>query len=313
MLRIYKSSAGSGKTYTLVKEFLRIALKAPDKFKHILAITFTNKAANEMKERIVKTLEQIKNDDEKVTDLIKELAAEAELPEAVVIEKAGKMLRTILHNYSDISVSTIDSFTHRVIRAFTYDLRISMNFEVEMDRDKILTATIELLMDRLSDEDDNVTSAIVEFAESNIEEGRSWNLAYSLIQLGKELFNEDAYVHLEKLGEFDFNEAKKVRESLYKFSRAFEQKIFGEGKQAMELIVSHGLTADCFYQTSKGIFGYFLKFGNEEFPAYTEGNSFVKKSIYDDKWAGRPGKRESAWLRKSGRKGKSGQFVISCD
>ncbi len=286
MLRIYKSSAGSGKTYTLVKEFLRIALKSPDKFKHILAITFTNKAANEMKERIISTLDQIKNDDDKVTPLIKELAEESELPQAVVIAKAGQMLRTILHNYSDISVSTIDSFTHRVIRAFTYDLRLSMNFEVEMDRDKILTATIELLMDRLSDEDDNVTNAIVEFAESNIEEGRSWNLAYSLIQLGKELFNEDAYAHLEKLGEFDFAEAKKVRESLYKFSTAFEQKVFAEGKAAMELIANNGLTAESFYQTGKGIFGYFLKFGNNEFPTDSDGNSFVKKTIYDDKWTG---------------------------
>jgi len=286
MLRIYKSSAGSGKTYTLVKEFLRIALKSPDKFKHILAITFTNKAANEMKERIISTLDQIKNDDEKVTRLIKELADESELPQAVVIAKAGQMLRSILHNYSDISVSTIDSFTHRVIRAFTYDLRLSMNFEVEMDRDKLLTATIELLMDRLSDEDDNVTNAIVEFAESNIEEGRSWNLAFSLIQLGKELFNEDAFPYLEKLGEFDFKEAKRVRDGLYKFANTFEQKVFAEGKAAMELMANNGLTAESFYQTNKGIFGYFLKFGSEEFPADTEGNSFVKKSIYEDKWTG---------------------------
>ena len=286
MLRIYKSSAGSGKTYTLVKEFLRIALKSPDKFKHILAITFTNKAANEMKERIISTLEQIKNDDASAQRLIAELAIDSELQQAVVIDKAGKILRNILHNYSDISVSTIDSFVHRVIRAFTYDLQVSMNFEVEMDRDKILTATIELLMDRLSEADDNVTNAVIEFAESNIEEGKSWNLEYSLIQLGKELFNEEAHVHLEKLGEFDFNEAKKVRESLNKFAAVFEQKVFDEGKKAMGIITNNGLTAESFFQTTKGIFGYFLKFGNEEFPKDSDGNSYVKKTIFEDKWTG---------------------------
>jgi len=286
MLSIYKSSAGSGKTYTLVKEFLRIALKSPDKFKHILAITFTNKAANEMKERIISALEQIKNDGAAVKRLISELAAESELPEAVVIDKAGKILRNILHNYADISVSTIDSFVHRVIRAFTYDLQLPMNFEVEMDRDKILTETIELLMDRLSEEDDNVTSAIVEFAESNIEEGRSWNLEYSLIQLGKELFNEDAYAHLEKLGEFDLKEAKKVRENLHKFAAVFEQKVFDEGKKAMGLIANNGLTSESFFQTTKGIFGYFLKFANDEFPKDSDGNSYVKKTIFEDKWTG---------------------------
>ncbi len=286
MLRIYKSSAGSGKTYTLVKEFLRIALKEPDKFKHILAITFTNKAANEMKERIIQTLEQLKSDAPDAQRLIGELAEESGLPQAVVIEKSGKILRSILHNYSDISVSTIDSFVHRVIRSFTYDLHLPMNFEVEMDRDKILTATIELLMDRLSEEDDNVTTAIIEFAESNIEEGKSWNLEYSLVQLGKELFNEDAYVHLEKLGEFDFKEAKKVRESLQKFATVFEQKVFAQGKKAMELIVNNGLTAESFFQTSKGIFGYFLKFANDDFPKDSDGNSYVKKTIFEDKWTG---------------------------
>ena len=286
MLRIYKSSAGSGKTYTLVKEFLRIALKSPDKFKHILAITFTNKAANEMKERIISTLEQIKSDDAGVQKLITELAGETELPQATVIDKAGRILRNILHNYADISVSTIDSFVHRVIRAFTYDLHLPMNFEVEMDREKILTETIELLMDRLSEEDDNVTNAIVEFAESNIEEGRSWNLEYSLIQLGKELFNEDAYTHLEKLGAFDIKEARKVRESLHKYATVFEQQVFDEGKKAMGLIANNGLTAESFFQTSKGIFGYFLKFANGEFPKDSDGNSYVKRSIFEDKWTG---------------------------
>ena len=286
MLRIYKSSAGSGKTYTLVKEFLRIALKSPDKFKHILAITFTNKAANEMKERIISTLEQIKSDDAGVQKLITELAGETELPQATVIDKAGRILRNILHNYADISVSTIDSFVHRVIRAFTYDLHLPMNFEVEMDREKILTETIELLMDRLSEEDDNVTNAIVEFAESNIEEGRSWNLEYSLIQLGKELFNEDAYTHLEKLGAFDIKEARKVRESLQKYATVFEQQVFDEGKKAMGLIANKGLTAESFFQTSKGIFGYFLKFANGEFPKDSDGNSYVKRSIFEDKWTG---------------------------
>ena len=286
MLRIYKSSAGSGKTYTLVKEFLRIALKSPDKFKHILAITFTNKAANEMKERIISTLEQIKSDDAGVQKLITELAGETELPQATVIDKAGRILRNILHNYADISVSTIDSFVHRVIRAFTYDLHLPMNFEVEMDREKILTETIELLMDRLSEEDDNVTNAIVEFAESNIEEGRSWNLEYSLIQLGKELFNEDAYTHLEKLGAFDIKEARKVRESLHKYATVFEQQVFDEGKKAMGLIANKGLTAESFFQTSKGIFGYFLKFANGEFPKDSDGNSYVKRSIFEDKWTG---------------------------
>ena len=261
-------------------------MQSPQKFKHILAITFTNKAANEMKERVISTLQQIKNDEDKVKLLIQELAQEAKLEPAVVIDNAGKILRNILHNYSDISVSTIDSFVHRIVRSFTYDLHLPMNFEVEMDSNKLLVETIEMMMDRLQEGDDAVTNAIVDFAESNIDEGRSWNLEHSLIKLGKELFNEDAYPHLEKLNAFDFNELKQVRETLHKFANAFEQKIFDEGKKAVDLISSSGLGVESFYQTKSGIYGYFSKYAKQDFPKDKLGNSYVQKTINEDKWVG---------------------------
>ena len=286
MLYIYKSSAGSGKTYTLVKEFIRIALKQPDKFKHILAITFTNKAANEMKGRIIKDLVQLRAGHPKAKGLLAELSKESDLDEATITELAGNILRDILHHYSDFSVSTIDSFTHRVVRSFAYDLHLPLNFEVEMDRDKLLTETIELLMDRLSEEDTQVTNAVVEFAESNIEEGKSWNLEYRLVQLASELFKEDAYKHLDELEKIDFDQLRKAREKLYQFSASFEQGLFEEGKKAYQLIVNSGLTAQSFFQTTKGIFGFFNKYANDEFPNDPLGNSYVQKTINEDKWGG---------------------------
>src|SRR5436189_6405251 len=107
MLRIYKSSAGSGKTYTLVKEFIRIALQRPDKYKHILALTFTNKAANEMKERIISMLQMLANKTAK-PKLVNELVTEAKIEENELAGKAAGILRNILHDYSALSVSTID-------------------------------------------------------------------------------------------------------------------------------------------------------------------------------------------------------------
>ncbi|HWB64038.1 MAG TPA: UvrD-helicase domain-containing protein [Chitinophagales bacterium] len=296
MLRIYKSSAGSGKTYTLVKEYIRIALtpRAPSdevpkrtgdwRFKHILAITFTNKAANEMKERIIQTLTQVKDNAPKAKQLITELAKETGLDEAIVIDKAGKMLRSMLHNYSDLSVSTIDSFVHRVIRAFTYDLHLPMSFEVEMDRDRLLAETIEILMDRLGGDDNPVSNAVVEFAESKIEEGKSWNPEFDLINLARELFNEDAYQHLEQLSAFDLNKTREIRAGLYQFSGAFEKKVFEEGEKALQLIAGKGLDVSDFYQTNKGIFGYFAKYAAGEFPKDILGNSYVLKTLNEDKW-----------------------------
>lgn len=289
MLRIYKSSAGSGKTYTLVKEFIRLSLGIKhkvfnweDKYKHILALTFTNKAANEMKSRVISTLEQIAADSNK--QLIEDLSKELKVEQAVIIDRAEKILRNILHNYADLSVCTIDSFVHRVIRAFTYDLHLPMSFEVEMDKNKLLTETVELLMDRLDEEDDAVTSAIVEYAESNIEEGKSWNLELSLASLGQELFVEDAFKHLEKLGQFNFKESRKLRDSIYGFKISFEQKLFAEARKAMELITSRGLDASSFFQSNRGIYGFFEKYAGGEFPGDALGNSYVKKTIAEDKW-----------------------------
>jgi ATP-dependent exoDNAse (exonuclease V) beta subunit len=114
---VYKSSAGSGKTFTLVKEYLKIALSEkadqPQLFKKILAVTFTNKAAAEMKERITETLRVISGMDHKAPSLVADLLCkELEIQIEELITRSKKLLSQILHNYSDFSVSTIDSFTH---------------------------------------------------------------------------------------------------------------------------------------------------------------------------------------------------------
>jgi ATP-dependent helicase/nuclease subunit A len=285
VLHIYKSSAGSGKTYTLVREYLRMALARPDKFKHILAITFTNKAANEMKGRIIGTLQQISRNEEKIRPLITELARAEKMDEAIVIDKAGKILQNLLHNYSDFSVSTIDSFVHRVIRAFAHDLELAMNFEIELDTAKLLNETVEILMDRIDDVDNAVTNAVLEYAETNIEEGKSWNLEHSLMKLGKELFKEDAYAHIDKLSKFSIEDLLKHRDSLFKFKTAFENKVTAEAQKAVAIIKGSGLDEKAFYQGSKGIYGYFIKLSDGINKADDiTGNSYVQKTLGEDKW-----------------------------
>lgn len=284
MLKIYKSSAGSGKTYTLVKEFLTLSLCSPHRFRHILAITFTNKAANEMKERIIGTLDKIQNNKESVNQLLEDLSRETGRNKEDLVKNSTTLLRQILHQYADLSVCTIDSFTHRIIRSFTHDLHLPMNFEVEMDANKLLNDTIEILMDRLSEEDPQVTQAVVEFAESNIEDGKSWNLEHQLIRLGKELFKEDALLFIERLEKTDFDKLKKTKECLWQYTAAFESQLFEEGKKAFNLIVQSGLTSDSFYYKAKGIFEFFKKYAEDEFPNDALGNRYVRQTIYDDKW-----------------------------
>ncbi len=184
---VYKSSAGSGKTFTLVKEYLALALNdeanPPRAYRHILAITFTNKAAAEMKERIVKALEELSKEDysslsggtKTLLVQLKEhprLNAHKQLDDAIIRKRAENVLSAVLHNYSDFAISTIDSFVHKIVRTFAFDLKIPMSFELEMDADKLLTEAIDMLLAQIGS-NESITKALVEFAESKADDEKA--------------------------------------------------------------------------------------------------------------------------------------------
>lgn len=285
MLRIYKASAGSGKTYTLVKEYLRLALKSPLQFRHILAITFTNKAANEMKSRVLESLEGLAKGDEQYESLSADLCASTQKTKEELRSEASEILRNMLHNYVDISISTIDSFVHRIVRSFAYDLHLPMNFEIEMDSSELLNQAVELLLDRINETDQQVTQAVIDFAEFKIEDGKSWNIEYEIAKLGKQLFVDESLPHIQKLSFVSFDDLREARKSLYAFKTSFEQKIFEEGKKAFDSILNSGLTAKDFHQGTKGLFGFFNKYADGNFPNDVRGNGFVLAAINEDKWS----------------------------
>ncbi|MFA7137583.1 MAG: UvrD-helicase domain-containing protein, partial [Bacteroidales bacterium] len=126
-LLIYKASAGSGKTFTLVSEYLKLALQSTFSFKHILAITFTNKAANEMKQRIINSLRELSQPEIYASSAINHhlrplLITKLNYTDEALSHQAEEVLSAILHNYSDLAVMTIDSFMLRILKTFTTDL-----------------------------------------------------------------------------------------------------------------------------------------------------------------------------------------------
>ena len=129
---IYDASAGSGKTYTLVKEYLKIILvsKKPDAYRNILAITFTNKAVHEMKSRIVGSLSEFAKDtpSSKVQELMQDVSVDTGLSIIQIKSKAQQIIKHLIHNYAAFDISTIDKFTHKVIRAFAHDLNLPITF-----------------------------------------------------------------------------------------------------------------------------------------------------------------------------------------
>jgi len=198
---IYKSSAGSGKTYTLTLEYLKLALKSPPAFKQILAVTFTNKATQEMKERILEELKRLRtqvNPDEKMDG---ELMRSLEVDEAGLKILAQQTLTAILHDYGRFSVSTIDSFFQKVVRAFAREIDLNAKFDVELDQ----LAVLERVVDRvvmLVMEDEFLHKWLVDYAYEQIQNGKSWDIRTNIRGLGQQIFQEDFKKYAPDIKEF---------------------------------------------------------------------------------------------------------------
>lgn len=165
--KIYKSSAGSGKTFTLVKYFLATCLAndKTDSYQNILAITFTNKAANEMKERIVSALSDMQNND---SELKKALIDETGIDANTLSERAVKTLHHILQNKSRLSISTIDKFLLSIIKAFRRELNLPFDFQTEVSEDLILDSAIQQLYQKAR-EDKKLYKILLDFASHKLE------------------------------------------------------------------------------------------------------------------------------------------------
>jgi ATP-dependent exoDNAse (exonuclease V) beta subunit len=186
---VYKASAGSGKTFSLVREYLKIILREPRDFRHILAITFTNKAANEMKERVLKTLTGLSTGAARGQDkMLPLLMKDTGLPPEMIALKASEAMELILHHYSDFAIGTIDSFSHRIIRTFAHDFGLPVNFNVEIDTDALLETTIDLLLDRVGD-DKELTGLLVDFLESKIDEEHDWRVDRELAKFSRNILS----------------------------------------------------------------------------------------------------------------------------
>jgi ATP-dependent exoDNAse (exonuclease V) beta subunit len=205
-LKVLNASAGSGKTHQLVLEYLTILLGANysiSKYKSIVAMTFTNKAALEMKNRIINTLEGIVNYDganTKITHMLNGLIQNVGVDEKVIQQRAEKALGQILHGYEDFHVSTIDKFNLRLIRSFSRDLDIPGDFEVVLNEKQIIEDVVDILMSRLGQENnEDLTKLMTLYARTNLEDGQSWNFRQQLVDFAGVLSSERYQDLVEKL------------------------------------------------------------------------------------------------------------------
>ncbi len=239
MLKIYKASAGSGKTHTLTKDFLFLLFENQLKYKNILAVTFTNKAAGEMKNRIVNELSKLSENTEN-SAFYNDLNKKFNLSSDTIKNNAKIILKKILHNYTFFNISTIDSFVQKIIRSFTFELKLSSNYKIELDNEKVTTDITDILLSELSD-NLNLQKWLKDFAFYRVGKGKTWNFRYNIIDFAKQFFDEKFYGFFnENLYDDDeFN--KKITDLRIKTSETitfFEHEVTKIAKNAVEIIES---------------------------------------------------------------------------
>ncbi|QHI37620.1 ATP-dependent helicase/nuclease subunit A [Kordia antarctica] len=263
---IYNASAGSGKTYTLVKDYLRILLKAvhKDAYKQILAVTFTNKAVAEMKARIIEALTAFTLDEipQKYKPLFSEFTDELKLHPAQLQQKAKEVLKSVLHNYAFFEVATIDKFTHSVIRTFAYDLKLPLNFEVELDTDALLNEAVDQLISKAG-ESKLISDVLIDFALEKADDDKSWDIAFDLNKIAKLLLNENEKPHLRKLKDKTLEDFSELKTLLKKKIKTTSDTLVNAGKEVLELIASSGLQFDDFLR--KTLPNHFQKIADKDF------------------------------------------------
>lgn len=189
-LNIYKASAGSGKTFALTLAYLKLLYTLPGVYRHILAVTFTNKAAAEMKQRILSRLHCLSRSGQGTcNEELHQLKEATGLDEAAIRQKAGELLKEILNNYSGFSVGTIDKFFQSVIRAFTHEIGIQPGYNLELDHRRVLSLAVDRLFQDLGNRPD-LQLWLIRYAMERMESSLSWDFRKEIIQLGEQLFKE---------------------------------------------------------------------------------------------------------------------------
>jgi ATP-dependent exoDNAse (exonuclease V) beta subunit len=248
--QVYNASAGSGKTFTLVKQYLKVLLTSNDlfMFQKVLAVTFTNKAAGEMKERVLFYLEEFAEGSE--SDLFKNILSETNLDATIIQERSKKILEAILKNYAAFSITTIDSFTHKIIKSFAFDLGLSLNFEVEMDAISLLNEAVDVLISKIGT-DQKLTDLLIEYSLDKIDDDKSWDISKDLNDFAKVLLNEDDLKHFRKLADKKLDDFFELKNKIQKSNKGIEKEYKVFGNEVLSFIETSGVQLSDFAYTGE--------------------------------------------------------------
>ena len=286
-LTIYKASAGSGKTFTLSIEYIKLLILNPQSYRSTLAVTFTNKATEEMKLRILSQLYGIWKLLPDSRSYIDKISHDLDVSEAYMSERAGMALKNIVHNYSYFRIETIDSFFQSVLRNLARELDLTANLRVELNDEQIESNAVDELIDSL-DERSELLSWIMEYIHENMDDDKNWNVIGQIKTFGKNIFREFYKTNSQTLNERLLEEGffKQYNAKIRQIRNDAEVEMQNEAAQFFEALEQRGVTVNDLIYSTGGPAGYFIKMKNGTYDnsivgarvqkALNDGNAWVK-------------------------------------
>ncbi|WP_418122364.1 UvrD-helicase domain-containing protein [Chryseobacterium sp. PTM-20240506] len=263
---VINASAGSGKTYALVQRLLMICLRYPNQqhaIRNILALTFTNKAANEMKERILSWLGAFSasnfadnNDLKNIQKVFEEEGLKITIDELHIRSK--KLLDYILHNYSTLNIGTIDRFNSRLVRSFSYELGLAKNFNLEIEAEPFLIEAVDKMLDQIG-ENDAISNSFMDYVDYSLENNERINLNKNLYDSAKEFVKDIHYEQLKSNTNFDDSNYENIKNTIRKEIVFNKKRAVEIATKSIDLFKSRNIDVEDFAQGKNGIGGFFTK------------------------------------------------------
>lgn len=283
-LKIYNASAGSGKTFFLVKNYLHILLRSPnsDEFKKILALTFTNKASEEMKNRILECIKEFskKKVKKEYSYLFDSLSKDLQLTNYQIHSRSKKILYEILKDFSSFTISTIDKFTYNIIRSF-----FSSEKKLEMDTNNFLYEIVKNILYRLKSSE-KWSTILVESSLEKLKEGKNWDLSKELYKLTKIMIDENSFFPLKKIKDYSLYDLMKLKKIMIKRTIKFENKCKKQGNTFFNILKKNSIKKESFIHLDLPRFFQKMKTGNiffnplnKRLEKYMQSNIFFSKDF----------------------------------